>query len=235
MAAKKPNDPLLSTGAYTKFFLSALYDGAVLGLNFGLVWGCPARRVLLPLFAENLSQRHLDCGVGTGYFPANALNDGPARHGHRGQMTLLDLNPNCLDKARSAILTVAPQTQIQCVVADIRSPIPLSLQGSTFDSISMFNLYHCIPGGRSKLQAISAYKNLLSAEGVLTGSTILGAKHATGWFAPIYLRFYNCIGLFSNLEDTKEDVLNLLNSEFMEVETWLVGMVLLFRAKGPRR
>lgn len=236
MATDNSTERRMSAGVYTRFVLFALYERGVLGLNFSFAWGCPVDRELVPLFADNLSERHLDCGVGTGYFPAQALESRRRQdRPQSSQLTLLDLNDNCLMAARDAIRAVSPQTQVKCVIADIRAPVPQSLEGSAFDSISMFNLFHCIPGGFRKFDAIGTYKRLLTDQGVLVGCTVLGEKHASGWFAPQYLRLYNRVGVFSNLADTEEEIVDLLRSEFIEVQTWLVGMVLLFRAVGPKR
>ncbi|KAI1331638.1 methyltransferase domain-containing protein [Xylariaceae sp. FL0255] len=234
MATAQRHDPTPSAGIYSTFLLANLYEVGVLGINFGLVWGCSARNAMLPLFASNMSGRHLDCGVGTGYFLANALKDAEPSQRNTINITLLDLDPICLNMATKAIHDRTPQAHVECYVADIRSPIPAPLEESIFDSISMFNLFQCVPGGRGKFNAIRVYKTLLSNDGVLTGCTILGAKHATGWFAPMYLRFYNHLGILSNLEDTEDDVVAVLKAEFEEVETWVKGMVLLFRAKGPK-
>ncbi|TLS24632.1 hypothetical protein PpBr36_08330 [Pyricularia pennisetigena] len=104
-----------------------------------------------------------------------------------------------------------------------------------YDSISMFNLFHCVPGGPAKLRAISTYKTLLADHGVLSGCTVLGERHATGWFSRWYLRLYNRKGIFNNINDTREEFEEVLNKEFEEVDTIMFGMVLLFRASRPRR
>ncbi|KAI0391385.1 methyltransferase domain-containing protein [Xylariaceae sp. FL0594] len=258
-ASGSGDDPFLSAGIYTKFLLSSLYEVGVLNINFGLVWGCSAHSVLLPFFSRNMSRRrHLDCGVGTGFFLTHTLealgadDDRDRDRDWEGDddappisITLLDLNPNCLDTAaksiQAAAAAAARKTRIECVVADIRSPIPPALLsppgagGKRFDSISMFNLFHCVPGGRAKFDAIRIYKALLADDGVLTGSTILGRRHATGWFAPAYLTLYNWLGIFSNLDDTQADVAAVLEEEFTDAKTWTQGMVLMFRGKGPRR
>lgn len=144
----------------------------------------------------------------------------------------MDLNPHPLNTAKARILSKASNTTVETVVADVTEPPPKELKNSVFDSISMFNLFHCVPGSE-KLVAFSLYKDLLADGGVLTGCTVLGGSHATNWFNYLYVKLYNRIGLFHNWDDKKEDFEHALRENFEEVETTLVGMVLLFRATKP--
>ncbi|KAI1488339.1 methyltransferase [Biscogniauxia mediterranea] len=218
---------------YSPTFLSIVYDVLVLKFNMRYMWGCRTDKVLEPFFAENFSRRHLDIGVATGYLPAVSLGR-PFRSRSKQQLTLVDLNPNPLEAAKCRILSKAENTTVECVVADVTTPLPDELKGAEFDSISMFNLFHCIPG-REKLEAFSTYKNLLSDGGVLSGCTVLGGKHATNKINRLYVKLYNKKGVFHNWEDQREDFEAALNKNFEEVETTLVGMTLLFRATKPRK
>ena len=58
-------EPTVMAGqaVYTPWTLD-LYDLVVLGLSNRLIWKCPTQR-LLDLYNENVSDRHLDVGVGT--------------------------------------------------------------------------------------------------------------------------------------------------------------------------
>lgn len=173
------------------------YDWWVLGISNTYAWRCPTVDVLLPFFRANFRKRHLDIGVGTGYFPAAAVASEKKNHqklkkqgrGGRGEqedddqeheLTLVDLNPNSLAAAAQRI---ARPKQTRCIVADALAPLPLSssLDGSgqgrpeKFDSISLFYLLHCLPGPVSHKTRI--FKNLaphLADDGVLCGATILG-------------------------------------------------------------
>ena len=77
---------------YTPFMLS-FYDRLVHGFSNRIAWRCPTERIL-DLYRNNLSSRHLEAGVGTGFFIDRA---NPAAF---EQLTLLDINRHCL--ARSA-------------------------------------------------------------------------------------------------------------------------------------
>ncbi|KAF2969613.1 hypothetical protein GQX73_g4020 [Xylaria multiplex] len=231
--SQTPPKPGLYTTIYTPTFLSIIYDVVVLRFNLRYMWRCRTDTVLEPFFAESFSRRHLDIGVATGYFLAVALSR-PFRAQAKHSITLVDLNPSPLEAAKGRILSKAPNAIVETVVADVTQPPPEALQNSVFDSISMFNLFHCIPGNE-KLEAFRLYKDLLSDRGVLTGCTVLGGSHATNWTNYLYVKLYNRLGIFHNWNDTKEDFVHALEENFEEVETTLVGMTLLFRATKPRK
>ncbi|TQN64781.1 Methyltransferase ctvB [Colletotrichum shisoi] len=229
-------DPNAAYGAvYSPSFLTLFYDKYVLGFNMKYIWKCSTNDVLLPFFAENFSRNHLDCGVATGWFPAAALAR-PFRADSKQRLTLLDLTANPLRAAKARVLAVATNTDVRCVEADVTEPPPKQLLGERFDSISMFNLFHCMPGGRAKLRALGMYKELLSDDGVLSGCTVLGPNDSTGWLTRLQLRWYNkWWGIFHNWDDEKDHVKDALDHEFEEVETWVIGQLMLFRARKPRK
>ncbi|KAI6080681.1 methyltransferase [Hypoxylon rubiginosum] len=211
-----------------------IYQYVILRFNISYAWKCSTASVLEPFFIDNFSRRHLDCGVANGYFCAAALQqmeETQAEH----KLTLLDIDATSLELARVSILDRAPKANVQCVRADVTAPLPHELKNAEFDSISLFNLLHCIPGGREKLRALKTYKNVLSDDGVLFGCTVLGAKYIDGWLASFLMRLYNSRGLFNNWEDTMEDIEAALIQEFSEVETFVVGMEMVFKARGPIR
>lgn len=219
---------------YSPSFLTLFYDRYVLGFNMRYMWGCPTDDVLLPFFSENFSRNHLDVGVATGYFPAAALSR-PFRANSKQRLTLVDLTAPPLNATEARVLSVASATEVSCVEADVTKPPPEELLGERFDSISMFNLLHCMPGGRGKLRAFGTYKELLSGDGVLSGCTVLGPGESTGFLTRFYLRWYNkWWGVFNNWDDNEEDIREALEQEFEEVETWVIGNTMLFRAKKPR-
>ena len=59
-------DPRPGAAVYSRRTLE-IYDPLVLGLCGTYVWKCPTREVLA-FYDRHLSARHLDVGVGTGYF-----------------------------------------------------------------------------------------------------------------------------------------------------------------------
>ena len=80
------------------------YDWIVLGLSDRFFWRCPTSE-LRRLYDRNVSDRHLDVGVGTGYFLDKAK--WPIA---KPSITLLGSNPNCLQFASKRIRRFAPQT-----------------------------------------------------------------------------------------------------------------------------
>ncbi|MCW8965760.1 MAG: methyltransferase type 12, partial [Candidatus Pacearchaeota archaeon] len=52
---------------YSKLGL-AFYKVAVLGISNQFIWKCPTK-TLVNLYNENITQNHLDVGVGTGDIP----------------------------------------------------------------------------------------------------------------------------------------------------------------------
>lgn len=73
---------------YTPLMLS-FYDRLVHCLSDRFAWRCPAER-MLELYRHNLSSRHLEAGVGTGFFIDRT------DRGAFGQLTLLDIKRYCL-------------------------------------------------------------------------------------------------------------------------------------------
>ncbi|KAK1765225.1 hypothetical protein QBC33DRAFT_544943 [Phialemonium atrogriseum] len=235
-----------------------IYDLLVIYFSNPLVWHCPTGKHLLPLFKENFSTRHLDIGVGNGYFPIAALTANKKSNGGKppaGQhLTLVDLSPHSLDAAKQRILSRHPgAVDIRTVLADAAQPIAAAALGGeegrpSFDSASLYLVLHCMPGPTAqKARAFGVARQHLSAEGVLIGSTVLGKvwergedgryrvkTDKVGWLTGFALRFYNKRGIMDNYEEDPQVLEDVLKKEFEEVETRIVGMMLLFKAKRPR-
>jgi hypothetical protein len=99
----------------------------------------------------------------------------------------------------------------------------------------MLNLFHCVPGGASKYQAFRTHQAVLTDGGVRTGCVIPGRQHTNNWFTWVHMKLFNWLGAFNNWEDTRQDIEEAIQKAFAEVETRMVGLVLLFRARQPRR
>ncbi|MBI2477144.1 MAG: class I SAM-dependent methyltransferase [Planctomycetia bacterium] len=139
-----------------------LYDLLVLGVSNRFIWKCPTAR-LLQLYNDNVSNNHLDVGVGTGYYLDRCRfpSDQP-------RITLLDMNPNCLRAAADRISRYSPT----CVEGNLFEP--LNLSDAKFDSIGLNYVLHCLPGNmQDKLVAVKHLADLLAPGGVLFGSTLL--------------------------------------------------------------
>lgn len=234
------------TMVYFPLFLN-IYDFTILWLSNTYLWECPTLTTQLPFFRGALGRRHLDMGVGTGFYPASAIPDSACR-----ELTLVDLNPHSLDKAKFRVESAVEKKEeggkvkgrklqdggleITTLVADATAPLLLP-EEAKFDSISLFFLLHCIPGPASRKNAVfDAVRPHLAQDGVLVGTTILGPESkACGWVDGAILRLYNTCGIFSNWQDTREGFEEGLRRNFGEVDVRVEGRVMLFTARRPKQ
>ncbi|WP_445503736.1 class I SAM-dependent methyltransferase [Microvirga sp. G4-2] len=214
-------DPTVMAGqaVYTPWTLD-LYDLVVLGLSNALIWKCPTQR-LLDHYNENVSDRHLDVGVGTGWFldhcrfPSN-----------QPQITLLDLNPVCLERAAGRIRRFAPSI----VRANVLEPF--QLETGPFASIGLNYLLHCLPGSvQQKAIAFDHLKHFLAPGGVVFGSTLLAKGVERSRTARALMGYYNSKGIFSNQQDDPEDLRRELATRFEQVRVEIIGCVAMFAAR----
>lgn len=216
------------TAAYTPSVLS-IYDLFVLSFSNTYAWRCPTSTVLVPLFRSSLGQRHLDVGVGTGYFPEQTLKGSACR-----EMTLMDLNENTLQTAERRIkAVVGDAVEVKSVRADVLvTPLPLSPE-TKYDSISLFYLFHCLPGPTSrKLALFSSLAPHLAPGGQIVGATILGREREMNLLGRMLMGLWNWLGVFGNWDDGEKEFRMALEREFDDVDAWVHGRVLLFRARG---
>ena len=224
------NKPLLpdkaarikATEAYSHWLL-AIYDWWVLGVVTTYAWRCPTTSYLLPFFRKHASLKHLDIGVGTGYYLSNA--DWPPE----ATVTLVDLNANSLETAEARLAREGTRTVLQ----DIFEPLPKKL--GNFDSISLFYLMHCLPGSvKEKCQIFGHLKDRLNDGGCVYGATILGAGVKHNIFGRAILTLRNSKGFFTNRDDSEAGFANALRVYFEEVEVELQGTVLMFKGSKPK-
>ena len=197
------------------------YDLLVLGFSNRFVWRCRSAR-MLERYNSYVGARHLDVGVGTGWFLEHC--DWPV---DTPQITLLDLNENSLAVASKRIRRHAPAT-MQANVLD-----PVDLGDVRFDSIGTNYLFHCLPG-EIESKAATVASNLcpyLSSDGVLFGSTILGRGVSHNLLGRGLMRLYNRKGIFSNLEDDQRGLEQGLASQLTDVDVEVVGAVALFAGR----
>ena len=207
-----------SVAVYTPARL-ALYDAAILGLSCRLVWRCPSGR-FLELYNRHVGARHLDVGVGTGYFLDRCRF--PVE---RPAITLLDLNEACLAKAARRIARYSPEVRRANVLE------PLHLGEARFDSVALNGVLHCLPATMlEKAGVFRSLRLLLDEGGVLFGSTILGRGVAHGIAARKVLRIYNRQGIFTNLSDDLDGLERALASAFPRFDVKTQGSFALFAA-----
>jgi SAM-dependent methyltransferase len=197
------------------------YDWMVLGLSNRLLWRCPTAE-LRRIYDRNVSDRHLDVGVGTGYFLDKAR--WPVAE---PAITLVDLNPNCLTAASKRIRRFAPQT----IVAN--KPFP---RIEPFRSAGLCYLLHCVPGTISeKAVAFDHVAALLAPGARVFGATILQGHLRRSRIAQAFMDLYNRKGIFANANDTLEGLDAALRTRFRDVNVQSRGTVALFEARAHER
>lgn len=196
-----------------------IYDLWVLGFSNSFLWRCPTE-LLRKEFSKNVTNNHLDVGVGTGYYLDKCLNNIGRR------LALLDLNPKSLESAASRISRFKPEIY-RANVLDT-----LDLQCHKFDSISMNYLLHCLPGTLEEKSFV--FENLssyLNDNGIIFGSTILGKDIEVGYLAKKLMSIYNRKGIFDNGQDSLSVLSSSLHKSFKEVDIKVIGCVAIFTAK----
>jgi hypothetical protein len=142
---------------YTPFMLS-FYDRLVHRLSNRFAWRCPTERIIR-LYRDNLSSRHLEAGVGTGFFIDRANPAGFE------ELTLLDINRHCLARSAQRLARYHP---LLCET-NLLAPIASELEPA--DSIGLTYVLHCLPGSvAEKLKAIDHLQPVMSKGTVLFGA-----------------------------------------------------------------
>lgn len=196
----------------------SFYDRLVHGLSNRFAWTCPTDR-LLDLYRRNLSRRHLEAGVGTGFFIDRA--NPPAFD----YLVLLDINHHCLARAARRLARYQP---LPCE-ANLLSPLTIDLE--PVDSIGLTYVLHCLPGCMAeKLRVIENLRPLMGEGTVLFGATILGRGIEPNAAARALLGLYNAKGVFNNLDDDLAALAEGLKARFNRVDIEMRGCVALFRA-----
>ncbi len=217
-----PLNPQPGQAAYNALTLR-LYDSYVLGLSNRYFWHCPTE-VLQARYDSLVSSRHLEIGVGTGYFLDKLCTHSPFE-----MLYLLDLNPHSL-KATSRRIQRFNPVGIQ---ANALEPFPCL--PASFDSVGINYLIHCLPGSPAQKGVVFDHiSRVLTDTGVCFGSTIVNTRKMS-LAGSLVMALYNRKGIFGNAQDTPEALRRELEARFVEVEIELIGAVLLFVARKPKR
>jgi hypothetical protein len=223
MADERPRADDVEAGqrVYTPFTLR-VYDLFVLGFSNRFVWRCRSSE-MLGQYDSHVGARHLDVGVGTGWFLDHCRwpVESPT-------ITLLDLNENSLSAASDRIRRYAPAT----VQANVLERVDLG--EAQFDSIGANYLFHCLPGklGEKAAKVVSNLRPYLASGGVFFGSTILGRDVSHNLPGRRLMSLYNRKRIFSNLEDDQRGLEQGLASELTDVQIEVVGAVALFAGRA---
>ena len=216
----------LGAGVYTKRVLS-FYDLLVIRFENTWVWRCPSQKILA-FYNQQISGRHLDVGVGSGYYLDKCQFPIP-----QPTIGLLDLNPNSLQATAQRIRRYHPTTYQANILE------PLSLELPRFDSIGVNFLLHCLPGTLAEKSAV--FKHLqpcLNPGGVLFGSTILGEGVKFNLLGKLFMRLYNSYlipgsRVLHNEHDNPADLERGLAENFERSSVWMVGTAAFFVGYQP--
>ncbi len=212
-------DTRKAAAVYTPLTL-AFYDLAVLRLSNSFIWQC-STHVLLDFYNQHISDKHLDIGVGTGYFLDRCRFPSTAP-----QIALFDLNPHSLAKSAKRLRRYNPS----CYIGDVLRGIDIDMSG--FGSVSLNYLLHCLPGDLASKSVVFEYvKPLLRDGGVIFGSTILGEGVRHNPLAKQLMKIHNAKGIFSNWSDRQSDLEAGLKAHFEEHEIRIAECVALFSAR----
>ena len=219
--AISPDDPAYAGQAvYTARFLR-FYDLFVLRFNGHLAWRCGPER-LVRMYDQHVSGRHLDIGVGSGYFLDKCLYPAPSP-----DITLMDLNPNSLEAAANRIRRYGPKTH------QANALEPFGLSPGAFDSVGLNWLLHCIPGDMTTKAAVFDHcKTVLAPGGVIFGSTVLtgGVPHTrfSRWMMD---QLNDRNETFSNRHDDLDTLTIELDKRFRDAQVEVVGSVAIFSGR----
>lgn len=204
---------------YSKSVL-AIYDLLVLAITHNFIWKCSTANHL-ELYNRHISNNHLDIGVGTGFF----LDHCTFRNGHP-RLALMDLNRNCLEIASKRVARYQPEIYTRNILN------PIVFTGQKFDSVALNCVLHCLPGNMaSKAKVFEYIKPLLNPGGIIFGSTVLSKGVKRSFVAKKVINFYVSKGIFSNLDDSYDDLNDALNQNFSESAIEVIGCTALFWAR----
>jgi len=206
---------------YTPLILK-IYDFWVLGISNSHAWRCSTEDILLNHFRQNMAEKHLDIGVGTGYYIAHTRDNS-------NNITLMDLNQNSL---ASATERIGSHRIHHALKHDILRQLPDGEKGQ-YDSVSMYYLLHCLRGDmHKKAVAIEHASQALTPDGTLHGATILGKGVEHNRLGRYLMKIYNKKGIFCNLADSYEELETILERYFAKVTIQQHGVVAVFTATG---
>lgn len=199
--------------------LLKLYDLYVLAFSCRFAWRC-SKKNILALYNKHLSPKHLEVGVGSGYFLRHCKMpvDKP-------EIALFDLNPDCLDLAAKRIANV----QTRKIVGDALQALPEDI--GSFQSIALNFVLHCIQGDlKQKAIIFDNLQKTLVPGGILYGATILNHGVSQNFLSRKLINLYNQQGVFGNVNDSLEALEAELKQRFSSVNIDVQGSVALFTA-----
>jgi len=211
-----------SAAGYSNAILE-LYDFLILKFSSVFIWRCRTRQ-LINLYRTNISRRHLEVGVGTGYLLKHTVFPS-----HWVQLHILDCNPKVLEHAYYRLARYSP-VPILCDLMSEDWPVLPKQQ-----SIGMNYVWHALEGSlQQRAQVFEKLSHHLLPSGVLFGSSVVGIHDRMPTLSQWVSRHWLRVGMFNNQEDSVKSLDAILRQYFFEVHVWQEGQVTLFVAKQPK-
>lgn len=213
-----------------KGLLLKIYDGFVVYYSNHWMWDYPRLRQL-DFYNRYATAHHAEVGLATTWYLENFR-----KRYNSYDFTLIDLSADALSYAQDRLEHGPIRSVIKSlstIHTDILENIPTDKK---FNSVGLNFVIHCLPGTiESKTRAIANIADILTDDGVLFGTTLLGQPAQSHINAKVVNKLYNRLGVFSNTTDTHEGLKNILEQHFHEVsidEHWSgAGFV----ARRPKR
>ncbi|MFE6777208.1 class I SAM-dependent methyltransferase [Streptomyces sp. NPDC057702] len=195
------------------------YDLTVFGFTCPVLWKVP-RGALLGLYRRNLSEEHLDIGVGSGYLLDKTITPSPHQ-----RVTLLDMNPHCLTHVERRLSPL----RVATVQGNVLEPFPLPAR--SFGSAGLSLMLHCVPGDFAhKGVALDHAAACVRPGGKVFGSTVLSQGVPVTKAARAALNHLNARKDFNNRHDSLHDLRRELSDRFSDFTLTVHGCTALFEA-----
>ena len=196
-----------------------LYDALVMGVLARHVWDCPAD-AFVEHYRRHITSNHADIGVGTGYCLDHCVFDTATP-----RLTLIDLQPNCLEYAARRLARYRPQV----LVHDVLQPMPEVVD--RFDSVGIGGVLHCLPGGmRNKSRVFDTIRSLTRSGAKIFGYSLVADRGRRRTRGDFVLRILNRLRVVDNADDRIDDLMRELASRFQDCQVDRVGYLAFFSA-----
>lgn len=186
------------------------YDYLVNNINCKYVWKCD-QRYIKKLYANNITNKHIEIGPGTGYF---------IKKYQFNNLHLVDINQDILDNSKKNIINNCQNIKIHNQnIFEYNNKI-----NEDITSIGMSYVLHCVPNNLD-ISLDNLVENIKTNNQVtIFGSTVIPNKKDFLAMTEIYT--LNTLGIFNNINHNKEQLEYIINKYNGNIKH--VGNVLLF-------